>query len=624
MRKSALFQGAALTCFFLFSGFIMNAQLSLVPFVNNVSGVTDITNCGDDRLFIVEQQGRIRIADLSGNLLTRPFLNIDPLIVSGGEQGLLGLAFSPDYANDGRFYVNYTNNAGNTVIARYTVSPNDPDSADQASGEILFTVIQPYTNHNGGAMQFGADGFLYISLGDGGAGGDPGNRAQNLQDTLGKILRINVHTISGYSIPALNPFYGVPSTNPLIWAYGLRNAWRVTFDRMNGDLWIADVGQGAWEEINYQPASSTGGENYGWRCYEGNVPYNTNGCQPQSFYDAPVYVYPHGPGCSVSGGYVYRGAEFDSWFGKYFFTDYCSGEIQSLEPNGAGGFTHTSYGVFSAFNFSTFGEDKYGEMYIGKNSTGVLKMQDSTCMPVAFISENDTIFHCGDSLELSTPQGNGFIYQWYLDGNAIPGADSSVYMATADGDYHVSVVNTSFCINNSDPVTLLLTTAPIVTFSGLPQQVCENSPSISLTGNPSGGVFTGNGISGSDFNPAAAGIATHAITYIYDNGNGCIVSSQQNIVVDACLSLEENNNELTFSVYPNPAQNEINILLPKTIQKSITVEILDLAGKIVMQKYITDYGDMKIITINPVIAKGLYFIRIESEEMSGVKKFIMN
>ena len=218
---------------FLMSFCIVQAQLTLTPFVNAVNKVTDITNVGDDRLFIVEQEGRIRISDLSGNLLPTPFLSITSKVNDNtSEQGLLGLAFSPTYASDGRFYVNYTNLIGTTVVSRFQVSAGNPDVADSLNEEILFTVAQPYPNHNGGSMHFGPDGYLYIALGDGGAGGDPGNRAQNKQLLLGKILRIDVNTPSGYSIPGSNPYYGSAVANPHIWAVGVRNPWRVSFDKI--------------------------------------------------------------------------------------------------------------------------------------------------------------------------------------------------------------------------------------------------------------------------------------------------------------------------------------------------------------------------------------------------------
>jgi glucose/arabinose dehydrogenase len=434
------------------------AQMTVDPFVSNVFKVTDITNCGDDRLFIAEQAGKIRIADLKGNLNPIPFLSITARVNdTGGEQGLLGLAFSPGYINDRRFYVNYINNAGNTVISRFTATVSDPDIADSLDEEILFTVVQPFTNHNGGAMHFGPDGYLYISLGDGGAGGDPFNNAQNLQSRLGKLLRIDVNVSSGYRIPSSNPFIATAGADSMIWAYGLRNAWRFSFDKYTGDNWIADVGQNLWEEINVQPATSPGGENYGWRCYEGVVAYDLTGCQPQSAYINPVHTYPHFPACSVTGGYVYRGARHSIWFGKYFFTDYCSGVMQSLAPNDTGGYDLENYGSFGSYAFTTFGQDRYGELYVGKVTSGVFKLNDAGCLPVAFITKADTIRHTGASLLLKTPYSPDLTYQWYFNDDVLPGATNYKYRAQVSGNYSVKVTDDSLCTNMSKSVLVFLT-----------------------------------------------------------------------------------------------------------------------------------------------------------------------
>ncbi len=436
---------------------IVKAQIVVVPFVNDVAKVTDITNCGDDRLFIVEQQGKIRISDLDGNLFTAPFLSITDRVKDGStEQGLLGLAFSPNYLNDGRFYINYINNSGNTVISRFKVFDSNPNVADSLNEEILYIITQPYSNHNGGSMQFGPDGYLYISSGDGGAGGDPGNRAQNLQLPLGKILRIDVNVLSGFAIPSTNPFFGSTFANQLIWSYGLRNPWRFSFDKLSGDMWIGDVGQVTYEEINFQDASSKGGENYGWRCYEANSIYDSTCVFPIQSYVKPIYNYSHLFGCSVTGGYVYRGANSAFMYGKYFFTDYCVSDLLSLTPNDTGGFDQMNYGNLTNFLFTTFGQDKYGELYLGKNTTGVSKLVDTNCKPTAFISESDTIIHGGKDYLLATPFAKGLKFQWYLNGQLLTGAVSSNYLASITGNYKVVVFRNDSCYSISKQITLLL------------------------------------------------------------------------------------------------------------------------------------------------------------------------
>jgi glucose/arabinose dehydrogenase len=293
---------------------------------------------GDDRLFVVEQVGRIRVYDRDGGD-RGVFLDLTGQTVAGGERGLLGLAFSPDYADDGRFYVNYTNRDGDTRIMRYRVSTADPDRADPGSAVLVLAVDQPYGNHNGGMIAFGPDGLLYVGMGDGGGSGDTGNRAQDGGTLLGKLLRLDVSPPAGYVIPADNPFVGGAPRDE-IWALGLRNPWVFDFDTATGDLWIADVGQDAWEEIDFAPAGEPGGRNYGWRLMEGTACFDPpSGCETAALV-LPVHVYAHGGDpfrCSISGGCVYRGTAVPSLAGRYLFADFCSNQIWALTPRAGGG-----------------------------------------------------------------------------------------------------------------------------------------------------------------------------------------------------------------------------------------------------------------------------------------------
>lgn len=349
-------------------------QLELVEFASGFNQPVDIANAADERLFIVEKRGIIYILDTNGDRLTQPFLNIDDRVRSTeNERGLLGLAFHPNFAENGYCYVNYTGNDGDTRISRFQVSENDPNIADPQSEQILLTVDQPQANHNGGDLAFGPDGYLYISLGDGGGSGDPTNSGQTRTTLLGKILRIDVDSGDPYSIPDSNPFAFEDFTLDEIWALGLRNPWRFSFDRATGDLWIADVGQNAFEEINFQPADSPGGENYGWRCYEGDAVFNTNDCPSMSELTFPIHTYPHvGSFCagSVTGGYVYRGSAYPAMQGAYIYADFCKGQIWSLRPDGVGGWENTELldGVDS--DFVAFGEDQSGELYLAGISSG--------------------------------------------------------------------------------------------------------------------------------------------------------------------------------------------------------------------------------------------------------------
>lgn len=358
-------------------GLSVSAQtINLQSFAAGFSSPVEIAHPDNDaRLFVVQQSGLIRILNPNGTINTTPFLTLtSSTILSGGERGLLGLAFHPNYATNGYFYVNYTRAGdGATVIARYSVS-SDPNIADASSGTVLLTVAQPFSNHNGGSIKFGPDGYLYIGMGDGGSGGDPGNRAQNISENLGKMLRIDVDSASPYGIPATNPYVGITG-NDEIWGIGLRNPWKFSFNRLNGDLWIADVGQNAIEEINKvsAPLPNTG-LNFGWRCYEGNVAYNNSGCPAYSSTYAPIAVYVHGTTnrCSITGGYYYTGTAYPNFANKYFFADYCTGEIGWVNTDGSITWNYNGPNLIT-----TFGEDKDGELYVAMGGT-IYKMVDAS------------------------------------------------------------------------------------------------------------------------------------------------------------------------------------------------------------------------------------------------------
>jgi glucose/arabinose dehydrogenase len=449
----------AIKIFLLLYNVVCLSQITFVQFANGFTNPLELTNAGDKRIFVVEQAGRIIIVDSAGVKKATPFLNIQSRVLSGGERGLLGLAFSPDYVSSGFFYVNYTRQTdGFTRISRFSVSRENPDSAVANSEQILLTIRQPFSNHNGGSLKFGPDGFLYVGMGDGGSGGDPGNRAQNLDSLLGKMLRIDVNDGgSTYSIPASNPFVGIAGRDE-IWEYGFRNPWKFSFDKLTGDLWIADVGQDSYEEINFQDHNSTGGENYGWRCYEGNHTYNTTGCGNISNYKFPVLEISQAAtsACSVIGGYVYRGAEYSDMFGKYYFTDECNPNIKTLTPNGSGGYALTNLGTLGGNTLVSFGEDLWGELYAVAYGGTIYKIKGTTCSPVAFISGQSTIHACMNGVYiLNTPAGNGFSYAWKENGVLIPGENQSTFAATQSGNYSVTVMNRSGCSATSSLVNLL-------------------------------------------------------------------------------------------------------------------------------------------------------------------------
>ena len=313
-----------------------------------------VTHAGDGsgRLFVVEQPGRIRIVT-QGRLLASPFLDISDRVRHAGEQGLLGLAFHPEYKRNGRFFVNYVRRSdGHTVIAEFRTSSN-ADVA-QADERLLLTVAQPYPNHKGGMVEFGPDGFLYIALGDGGSGGDPGNRGQNRNELLGKLLRIDVDRGTPYAIPSDNPF-AVGGGRSEIFAYGLRNPWRFSFDRQTGELWAADVGQNKWEEIDVVKR----GGNYGWRVMEGTHCFlPRDGCARDGLIP-PVAEYGHDKGrCSITGGYVYRGSRLPALRGAYLYGDFCSGEIFALAEG------TQQILLATGLQIASFGQDQDGELYV--------------------------------------------------------------------------------------------------------------------------------------------------------------------------------------------------------------------------------------------------------------------
>jgi glucose/arabinose dehydrogenase len=346
-----------------------------VQFTSGLNRPVGLENAGDGsgRLFALEQPGVIRVIK-DGVLVQQPFLDIRDRVGSqASEQGLLGLAFHPEYLQNGYFFVNYTDRRGDTAISRFQVSA-DPDLADAATEQRLLSIEQPFGNHNGGVVKFGPDGYLYLGVGDGGSGGDPRNFGQSLNTLLGKVLRIDVNSGEPYAVPDGNPFAdGGGETE--IWAYGLRNPWRLSFDRLTGDLYIADVGQSAWEEVNFQPASSTGGENYGWNIMEGLECYGAANCDTSGLV-IPIHVYPtHQAGsCSVTGGYVYRGGSLPDFQGVYIFGDYCSGRVWGLLPDSGDSWDHTLLFETGA-SITSFGEDENGEIYLVNHRGEILRLE---------------------------------------------------------------------------------------------------------------------------------------------------------------------------------------------------------------------------------------------------------
>jgi len=398
--------------------------------VTGIIAPTAIAHAKDERIFVTEQQGRIRIFNRDGDLDPIPFLDIQDRVVDGGERGLLGLAFEPNFCVSGRFYVNYTNNDNGLVtrISRFEIDEDNPEQGDPDSEEILIEFSQDFSNHNGGHIEFGPDGYLYIGTGDGGAGGDPNNRAQDITSYLGKMLRIDVSPATGYDIPPDNPYILDDFGQDEIWSYGLRNPWKFAFDAETGGMYIADVGQNAFEEINYELVDAEGGLNYGWRCYEGDAYFNLNGCEGGN-YVFPILDYAHsGSGASITGGRVYRGLSFESFEGWYFFTDLFSGDFGAVVQVGDETFVQQLGGIGETF-VTTFGEDAWGEIYFA-NGNGIHRLLDPADQYVPPLEQ------IGNQL-LSNLTGE--FYEWTFNGNVLTDGSLPMIEVSENGIYEVTV-----------------------------------------------------------------------------------------------------------------------------------------------------------------------------------------
>lgn len=428
------------------------ANLDLISVASVQGSPLAVRHAGDGsgRIFIVTKQGKIFIHD-GNQLLSTPFLDISDRVRSGSEQGLLGLDFHPGFAmagiHKGEFFVNYSNSAGDTVVSRFRVPAGTPNVADPASEKILLRIQQPAPNHNGGDIHFGVDGYLYIGMGDGGGGGDPKDRARNTSDLLGKMLRIDVNgssagsgacgLVGNYGIPASNPFVGTSGACAEIWALGLRNPWRWSFDRSTHDLFIGDVGQGAWEEVDFQPASSTGGEYYGWSCMEGNHTFKADRCD-RTPRVAPILEYDHSAGnCSITGGYRYRGP-IPGMNGIYMYADYCSGRIWFAE------YSNGSWSSYlwrdTGWNIASFGEDEVGNIYVLALYSGdVYRFKTSA-------STND----CSQADELVTGMVlNGEVFDCTADRITV----EDLFVETG-GDVILRAPEVHFVVDSMDPLPI--------------------------------------------------------------------------------------------------------------------------------------------------------------------------
>lgn len=483
LRYALLSAGVVLTVF-------LQAQpkIQLQDFASGFTRPVDIAHCGDSRLFVVEQRGLIWVVDSLGNKSAEPFLDIDARVrFVQNEQGLLGLAFDPDYANNGYFYVYYTREPdADTHVSRFSRNSLNPNKADPNSELILLFEDQPFTNHNGGCMKFGPDGYLYIALGDGGSANDPQNNGQKKNTFLGKMLRIDV-SVPGqpYAAPADNPFVNNPTYRPEIWSLGWRNPWRFSFDRLTGDMWVADVGQNAREEICFEPAGA-GGRNYGWRCYEGFNNFNTSGCQPPGAYTRPVFDYPNPSlGCSVTGGFVYRGQQYPDLYGYYLFTDYCSGRWWATRRVNDSTFNTQLLIDLSDNQYSTLGEDFKGELYVASLSAGKIQRIRELCSAFQ-LTAAITPASCEGALDgiidLNIAGGTGNIsFAWSPNAQ---GQTDSLIVYLNPGEHTVTATNGNGCVRKATFTVPASITLPVPVLNFVPGDtlppLCEGE-SLQLT-----------------------------------------------------------------------------------------------------------------------------------------------
>ncbi|HNQ11899.1 MAG TPA: PQQ-dependent sugar dehydrogenase [Bacteroidia bacterium] len=615
IKKSILIY---LVSFFIHQSSISAQNVQLQFFTNAGAKVTDVTHANDDRIFIALANGVIKISDLFGNTLADPFLNISNKVNSATlEQGLLGLAFSPNYYVDSSFYVNYTNSQGSNVISRFKTSKLNANKADSTSEQVLLTIAQPFPNHNGGSIQFGPDGFLYIAVGDGGSGGDPLNHAQDSSSLLGKILRIDVNELSAnYSIPASNPFVSKPGYAEEIWALGLRNPWRISFDRMNGDLWISDVGELSYEEINLQTAGSKGGENYGWRCYEALAPFNLSQCGI-STYAFPVFDYLHNiqNGCSVTGGYVSRSAKYKSHFGQYFFSDFCSGRIWSLHDS-LGVWVNTIHGSFIPWTYSTFGQDRYGDLYIAEFNTGNISKLVSTfpCDLLAHFSFSDSLSSCGSAMELKALYHTDLNYQWYFNGNLLNTHSTSDLNVNQSG-YYSLVVSDSLCADTSKSIYVDLTDSQTGSIQLLDSVFCQQTFNVQLFSDVLIKEIWINGQKIEQFNPRDYAAGVYDIEVYYIDSLDCFNYFTHSISIVSCSE--------DLQIFPNPFDDFVDIIFYSTTTAPYSLTLYDAIGRRVRKdKHIAKAGQNHISLQMDELSKGHYTLRLNIKENNYSKSII--
>ena len=608
-QKSRLAFLLSLSLLYL-STFTYGQVIEPVQIASGFTDPVDIVHAGDERLFIVEQDGLIKIIDVDGSVLPTPFLDVRSLVSTGGERGLLGLAFHPNYADNGYFFVNYTNTSQDTRVVRYQRSSDNPNLADPTSALQLIAVDQPAGNHNGGCLRFGPDGYLYIGLGDGGSGGDPWNNSQTPTTLLGKMLRIDVDTEGApYGIPADNPFVDDTGILDEIWALGLRNPWRFSFDSETGDLWIGDVGQDAFEEIDFQPADSEGGENYGWRCYEGDAAFNL-GASCTGDYTFPVHTLANNSGspyCSVTGGVVYRGSEFPALYGKYIYGDFCDNDLLSIEPDGSGGWTASDLGSFP-FTYSTFGEDVYGEVYFANYYGGqIYKLTVNECIDFSATAQVTNNVCEGETDGSATIDISGGTPPYIFD-------PETVLDELPAGTYNLSIMDANDCSTEvSFTILAFELPEPVIEQSGDTLSVASGFATYQW-------LLDGEPIVGENeavFVPAQSG----AYSVLVTNDNDCAGTSDE---VDFVVSVREQIPYLNkVQLTPNPFADQLQLQLQVDGNAQFGMSLLSAKGAVILQETIQVTGEYSQTLNLSSLPAGVYYIRLQSAEGGQVERRIV-
>jgi glucose/arabinose dehydrogenase len=578
-------------------------DLVLEEFSTGFSAPLAIRNDGvNNRLYVVQRNGEIYILDSIGTRNPVPFLDINSRILLGNETGLLGLAFHPDYKSNRLFVLNYIRKGdGATVVSTFKTLENEPMKADPNSEKIILTYSKELSEHNGGDLHFSKDGNLYIGTGDGGSGGDPQNNAQNPQSLLGKMLRIHLDTDSTYTIPDDNPYKNDTSSKGEIWNIGLRNPWRFSFDRLNDDLWIGDVGQNSLEEVDYAPSPRSGGENYGWRCYEGGNVYNITDCADASSYTSPIFTYDRSNetgGHSITGGYVYRGSKFQDLYGYYVCADFISKNFWLLKPVGNKFESILKNNVLE--NVTSFGEDIFGELYL-TSFNGKIYSVGSRCSDLKIDSVKIEPLTCpsdnNGSIEIFLPQSpEEYNILWST------GSTSSVISDLEKAWYQINITDQKGCE--------LIDSFEVNSTKNIPEITKSGD---SLLTNLSGTYQwfeNGNAIdSAQEFYiiPVKSGLYQVEVTDLED------CKSLSNIYELNINSLRENSSTETFQVYPNPSNDLVMMKFSKDLNfKNGILRIFDSSGKVIFE-------DLNKNINTPISLKefspGFYFIEFSIKEL---------